>query len=141
MTSKTSYPNRARETRIAWSLVASYAALIFILSSLPGSNPILKGLEKYVWDKLLHLLEYLFLGILLVRALALSFKYRSLEHLVFMAFVFGGLYALSDEWHQNFVPLRDANLYDWLADSIGILLGAYFFSHKIIRELKREQNA
>ena len=141
LTSLTSHPSRARETRIAWSLVASYAALIFILSSLPGSNPVLQGLGKYVWDKLLHLLEYLFLGILLARALALSFKYRSLEHLVFMAFVFGGLYALSDEWHQSFVPLRNASLYDWTADSIGILIGAYLFGYKIIRVLKREQNA
>lgn len=137
----TSHPSRVRSTRIAWSFVALYGALIFILASLPGSNPVLIGLEKYVWDKLLHLLEYSLLGILLARALALSFKYRSFEHLVFMAFVFGSLYALSDEWHQSFVPLRDASLYDWMADSIGNLLGAYVFSHKIIRDVNREPNA
>lgn len=140
MTSVTSRPNKADKARIAWSLVALYASLIFFLSSLPGSNPVLQGLTKYVWDKLLHLSEYLFLGILLVRALALSFKYRSFEHLVFMAFVFGSLYGLSDEWHQSFVPLRQASLYDWMADSIGNLLGAYLFSIKIIRDTNREQN-
>ena len=96
----------------AWAWVALYAAVIFLISMIPGSSPLLRSVEKYIWDKLLHLLEYLFFGILLVRALALSFKYRSLEHLVFMAFVFGSLYAVSDEWHQSLVPLRDASIYD-----------------------------
>ncbi len=124
-----SQKNTAR-SKTAWMLVALYAALIFFFSCLPGSIPILKDLEKYVWDKLLHLLEYSVLGILLVRALALSFKYRTLQHLVFMGFVLGSFYALTDEWHQSFVPLRDASLYDWLGDSMGVLLGAYLWGKK-----------
>ena len=129
------------QNRTAWILVFIYAACIFIASSLPGSNPLLKSLEKYVWDKFLHLLEYMVLGILLVRALALSFKYRSFEHLIFMTFVFGSLYALSDEWHQSFVPMRDASLYDWMTDSMGLLAGAYVWGGKIVKELKRKENA
>ena len=137
----TSSQNKSAQSKSAWIPVVLYMALIFILSSLPGSTPILQSLEKYVWDKLLHLLEYFVLGILLVRALALNFKYRSLEHLIFMVFVFGGLYGLSDEWHQSFVPLRDSNLYDWMADSTGVLLGAAFLGQKIVKNSKREQSA
>ena len=121
--------------------MALYGILIFWGSSLPGSTPILQNLEKYVWDKLLHLLEYSVLGILLVRAIALSFKYRSLEHLTFMAFVLGSLYAVSDEWHQSFVPLRDASIYDWMADSMGVLLGAYVFGIKIVKDSNKEAHA
>ncbi len=125
----------------AWTWVVLYAAMIFSISSLPGSSPILQTVEKYVWDKLLHLLEYSVLGILLVRALALSFKYRSLEHLAFMAFVFGSLYAVSDEWHQSFIPLRSASVYDWMADSMGILIGACAWGSLMLKSLKKTSDA
>ncbi len=38
--------------------------------------------------------------------------------------LFCSLYGLSDEWHQSFVPGRDASLGDWLADTIGAVLAA-----------------
>ena len=33
-------------------------------------------------------------------------------------------YGASDEWHQSFVPLRDANVRDWFADMLGGAIGA-----------------
>ncbi|HEV8713412.1 MAG TPA: VanZ family protein, partial [Candidatus Binatia bacterium] len=36
---------------------------------------------------------------------------------------FTGLYGLSDEWHQVYVPGRCADLYDALADAYGGTLG------------------
>ena len=118
-----------------------YATIIFLISSIPGSSPILQNVEKYIWDKLLHLLEYLVLGILLMRALSLSFKRRSLEHLVFMALAVGSLYALTDEWHQSFVPLRDASFHDWMADSAGVLIGALVWRFGIVKNNKGIRNA
>lgn len=35
----------------------------------------------------------------------------------------GLLYALSDEWHQMYVPGRSPDLADWLADAVGLLTG------------------
>ncbi len=125
----------------AWTLVILYLAVIFFISSIPGSSPLLQTVEKLVWDKLLHLLEYSLLGILLVRALILSFKYCSLEHLVFMAFVFGSLYAVTDEWHQSFVPMRDMSVHDWMADSLGVFAGAYAQGALFLRNLKKRTNA
>jgi len=34
------------------------------------------------------------------------------------------MYALTDEWHQSFVPERDASLWDAVVDAIGIATGA-----------------
>lgn len=40
-----------------------------------------------------------------------------------MAYIIcAGLFALSDEMHQYFVPGRSAEIADWLADMAGIIL-------------------
>lgn len=36
--------------------------------------------------------------------------------------IFGVAYALSDEVHQKFVPGRSADVFDFLADCIGVIL-------------------
>jgi len=33
------------------------------------------------------------------------------------------LYGVSDEVHQAFVPFRDSNWHDWLADTLGATIG------------------
>lgn len=124
----------------AWTFVVLYAGVIFAGSCIPGSSPLLRSVEKYVWDKLLHLLEYSFLGILLVRALFLSFKIRSAGYLSFIALVIGGLYSITDEWHQSFVPMRDSSAGDCLADSIGVFIGAFLWSFLILKNIKKESN-
>ena len=37
-------------------------------------------------------------------------------------------YGALDEWHQSFVPGRDASVGDWVADSAGVILGLVLFS-------------
>jgi VanZ family protein len=34
------------------------------------------------------------------------------------------LYGASDEWHQSFVPMRSADVRDWITDMFGGTLGA-----------------
>ena len=41
-----------------------------------------------------------------------------------LALSIASAYAASDEWHQSFVAGRDSDLFDWVADSIGAVLGA-----------------
>ncbi|MDX8394809.1 MAG: VanZ family protein [Mariprofundaceae bacterium] len=36
--------------------------------------------------------------------------------------LFCSLYGISDEWHQSFVPGRQADVWDWVADTIGAAL-------------------
>jgi VanZ family protein len=41
-----------------------------------------------------------------------------------LAVVIGSLYGGTDEFHQSFVPGRTADPLDWVADTLGVALGA-----------------
>lgn len=66
-----------------------------------------------------HLSEYAILGLLLARAFSAS-GHRFLRRRWFVvSLVLLSLYALSDEFHQSFVPSRTASVYDSLIDIAG----------------------
>lgn len=107
-----------------------YMSLIFYLSSQSKPLPFLEGFEKTHLDWVLHSVEYAILGFLLHRCLFVFFEHqRSAAHvLVVWALVIGSLYGLSDEWHQGFTPLRDPSFADWVADTLGVWVGATIFT-------------
>ena len=49
------------------------------------------------------------------------------------ALVLSSLYGISDEIHQAYVPGRQADFLDWLADTAGAAFGAGFFSYLVPR--------
>lgn len=102
----------------SWAPVALWCALIFALSSVPDLGT---GLSfDYPLRKLGHLAEYAALFALLRRALAREgLAPRAAGAL---AFVLSVLYALSDEYHQSFVPGRAGRASDVLVDAAGALL-------------------
>ncbi len=102
----------------AWAPVVGYMALVFYLSSLPNPLP---ALTHAVKDKILHGVEYAGLALLLVRALHLSGL--ALGRALAVGVLVASLFGASDEWHQSFVPGRDADPLDWAADTTGALLG------------------
>jgi VanZ family protein len=77
--------------------------------------------------KAAHLTEYAFLAVLLWRGLRREHWLRTrwewqtaLRVLLLVA-----LYAASDEWHQSFVPNREASVIDVLIDTIGAGAGLF----------------
>ena len=48
------------------------------------------------------------------------------------------VYGITDEFHQTFVPGRNADLFDWFMDIIGAVVGA-FVSVKLIHILRKER--
>ena len=105
-----------------WLPPIVYMIAIYHFSS--ESQP-LPSLTERVWDKLLHLAEYGGLAALVCRALLG-------EGLGWLAAIAGAivaasLYGASDEWHQSFVPMRDASVRDWLADTLGGTAGALVY--------------
>ncbi len=55
-------------------------------------------------------------------------KRRMMERsAVIMAAIFAVLYAISDEWHQKFVPGRSASIWDVAIDAAGVILGLALF--------------
>src|SRR5262249_14720080 len=72
--------------------------------------------------KLAHLIEYGVLTLLLYRSLAPERSLRWRPHVVFLSIGIASLYALSDEFHQLFVPGRRAAALDWAIDLSGAVL-------------------
>ena len=70
-------------------------------------------------------MEYAVLGFLTVRAQKGTTEWP-LNTIFWMAVLFCFLYGLSDEFHQIFVPGREASLGDAAADTIGGFLGSLF---------------
>ncbi len=120
---------RREEAFRAWVWVVLDAGLIFYFSSLSRPLPtttdvwFLRFLQIYHFDKVAHMLEYGLFGWLLTRALAASRDFHSPSPLVLWALCLGCLYGVSDEWHQRFVPMRDASIFDWMADAAGVSAG------------------
>ena len=102
-----------------------YGALIFGMSSLPGSAIRLYPFPYF--DKLLHVLEFGLLGIFLYRAFRL---YRPLRNPYLLSLAAGIPYGALDEIHQLFVPGRQCDIADFAADVLGIALFAALSSHQ-----------
>jgi len=103
-----------------WAPVALYMMFIFWLSSI--SRP--PELPSGVSDKAAHVLLYSGLGALLVRARAGGWWRQVTLGMAAMAIVVATLYGVSDEIHQAFVPPRQVEAGDILADAVGASLAA-----------------
>lgn len=105
---------------ISLALTLAWAALIYYLSDQPGTDLPLAFPGQ---DKLLHLLAYGVLGFLALGTRQLSASgYRITDYWKVAAVA--TLYGVLDEFHQSFVPGRNADVLDVLADAGGALLGA-----------------
>ncbi|MFA7662800.1 MAG: epoxyqueuosine reductase QueH [Patescibacteria group bacterium] len=78
-------------------------------------------------DKLAHFGEYGILAFLLARVIFHNPKEIPERYLLLTAIIFASLYGVTDEFHQSFVPGRSVDFFDWLADTIGAIMGAGFF--------------
>jgi len=111
---------------VYWIISVLYMGLIFILSSFP---PPMELPSFSFADKLAHLLEYGVLASLIYFALK---KSRASVHPIFIPFLIASLYGVSDELHQYFVPGRDADLLDAVANGVGAFvfpLGIHALEH------------
>ena len=108
-----------------WMPVALYAGAIFFLSAQSHPEEHLPSfLLKEVSDKVLHLLEYAVLGALCYRAFRWGLNGQVAARALIIAIVATSLYGVTDEVHQLFVPFRESSWLDWLADTIGAVIGA-----------------
>jgi VanZ family protein len=102
-----------------WGPVLAAMTAIFIASAQPDLRP-----PEGVTDKQAHSTAYAVLGVLVARALAgglgAPLSWWRAAGAVAITIAYGG----TDEWHQSFVPGRDADLHDVWADAIGAVAGA-----------------
>jgi len=109
-----------------WLPLLVYASVIYYLSSIPHLP---RFLTFYSIDKLSHVGEYAILGILVIHLLKKYYPDLGYKRLKIFTVLLSTLYGVCDEFHQYFVPFRDANLFDLFADGIGSLLGAFIYIH------------
>ena len=119
----------------AWIPALLWAALIFYVSSLPGDrlHRLWAWAPSYI---ILHSLEYLILGALVYRAFALTRPALGYDRLALFSWSATAVYAFSDEFHQSFVPLREAAGGDILADLLGAIIGVILF-HQFFKRYER----
>ncbi len=100
-----------------WAPLVLYMAGIFYASSL-SQPPLPPG-----GDKPWHLLAYVGLAVLVVRAMAAGLPRRIAPATAAWSIAIGIAYAMSDEFHQAFVPGRTADVRDLVADALGVIVG------------------
>jgi VanZ family protein len=100
--------------------------LIFIASSIPGDRMPNAGNWDFSVKKGGHMTGYALLAVGLIRGQSRREKINFV-----LALAGCGLYALSDEFHQSFVPGRNAALMDVGIDLIGASIGLIISSISI----------
>jgi len=103
--------------RAGWFRGACIAAATFMAVTLfVGAEEAGKAhLFPAPWDKVVHFCYYGLMAVLLAHGLG--------RRWFWIAFVIVPVVGALDEWHQFYVPGRDASVFDWLADLAGAGVG------------------
>ncbi|MEK6820407.1 MAG: VanZ family protein [Nanoarchaeota archaeon] len=103
---------------LSWIIVFLIASLIFYLSSLS-----FKGYHVFSLNSVFyHFLAFFWFAFFLIAALLKGRKRFLAAVLIALA------YAVSDEFHQLFVPFRNFSISDILTDSAGIFLAGFAYA-------------
>jgi VanZ family protein len=98
-----------------------WLAVIFVQSSFPA--PELPEIEIISFDKIAHMAVYGLLAALCYISLIHQEKFNILrEYPLLFTVLLCAAYGASDEFHQYFVPNRDMEFFDWLADALGVVV-------------------
>jgi VanZ family protein len=96
---------------LCYAVIAYYSVVSFPLS-----------LDVHHYDKYEHFLAYALLGSLVAWAI----PSRRLSRLAVLGFIIVGLAGLSTEIWQMYVPGREADVLDWVANIMGGMTGVVF---------------
>jgi VanZ family protein len=108
---------RRRPLLYLWLPLAAWMGLIFYLSAQPDlPHPETRGLDLLI-SSMAHAFMFGVLAVLWVRVLGHN------RHVWLLAFALTMLYAMSDEFHQAFVPGRHPDPWDLVCDGLGAAFG------------------
>lgn len=116
-----------------WFPLLVYSGMIFYVSSMPALDA--PQVMPHA-DKFFHLGAYFPFGFLAARALVGTSSGLTGFRLGLGAVGLTALYAVSDEFHQMFVPGRTASAGDVMADVIGGILGVLVYQIIFLKSRK-----
>lgn len=106
---------------LPWLPSIAYMALIWALSSQSGQIDLP---DLVPWsDKAAHFVEYAILGGLYAHAVLRTWPQLSLLRALAIAAALTSAWGYLDEIHQAFVPGRNSDVRDWIADTLGAIVG------------------
>lgn len=107
-------------TKASRWLAVLFAVAVVTGSSLPGSS--LPDLGSHQIDKVLHFLQYAILGYLVTRGWG-PCRHDKPDRLgTWLLVVLMVGFAALDEFHQNWIPGRSVEFWDWVADATGVII-------------------
>ena len=110
------------------------AIVLFILSSIPYPTPVILNVNHE--DLIMHAIAYSAFGFFVARALYYQkgcIRFR--ENLLLFTFLVGTIYGISDEIHQYFVPYREADFFDVVADALGAACGVGLYHYWLLPKI------
>lgn len=113
-----------KERILAWTPAVLYMALIWTLSSFSSVNVPIESMPFS--DKGAHFVEYGGLGLLLAHACIRTWPARRGFRTWLMTVILTTAWGALDEIHQAFVPGRNSDIFDLIADFLGACIGATF---------------
>jgi VanZ family protein len=116
--------SKVRNFLICWLPLIIYCLAIYIQSDYPSPEKIPSWTFS---DKILHFGAYGLMGILFMRAYATLPLDINKTLLILMSIGSATLYGVGDEIHQYFVPFREADIMDAIANMLGSICGVYFY--------------
>ena len=112
-----------------WIPVALWTGVILTGTSVPSvPGPAVPGL-----DKVGHFAMYAVLGLLTARAVRGG---AATPRALLAALAAIAMFAAADEWHQQLIPSRSAEVADWFADVTGATVGVGSFAAFKFRRIK-----
>jgi VanZ family protein len=126
---------------LLWGPAFAYMVLIFIASSVPGSE-----LPGHFWDKAVHFFVYAGLGVLFLVPLAGGRLSKATAATAALAVLLATAHGVFDELHQMFTPNRTPDVRDIVADAFGASVGVagvlvLRFAAKALGLLEWKENA
>tara|TARA_A100001011_G_C14076241_1_gene742487 strand:+ start:359 stop:706 length:348 start_codon:yes stop_codon:yes gene_type:complete len=97
-----------------------FSLIIILISSIPGNS--FSGKFNFGYDKIIHFIEYSFLGYFCLKS-----KIKLFKSSYFFTMIFGMFFGIFDEFWQSFIPGRNSSIYDVIADFSGICFISFLF--------------
>lgn len=102
----------------AWLPTLVWLVVIFLFSNHPTISTSVVNWQDFIIKKAAHFIEYFILSFLVFRSLNRTTRLAK-SKIVIVSLLFSILYALTDEYHQSFIPGRDPHIRDVFIDTFG----------------------